>query len=233
MSTAKQFNNICKNRVYTNSGNLPLIELITKPVRRVLDVGCGAGANASLIRRRYPDAKIDGITISSTEKVVAEPLFDELFLFDIESSALELFENSKYDVIIFSHVLEHLQNPAQVLAKFTELLELGGQVLIAVPNVLGWRQRIKFLFGKFKYETAGVLDNTHLRFFTYFTTDQYLLADCHGVKVIAKSATGSVPLWWLRRHIFPISWSAGIDKYGCRKLPNFFGDQVLVKAVKL
>ena len=134
--------------------------------------------------------------------------------------------------MVFSHVLEHLQDPAAVLARFSRLLRSRGQVLIAVPNILSWRMRAQFLLGRFEYGSAGELDDTHLRFFTYFTADQYLLSKSPDLQVASKAASGSVPLWWLRRHFFPQVWNEYIDQWGCRHWPNLFGDQVIIKAVK-
>ena len=133
---------------------------------------------------------------------------------------------------MFSHVLEHLKNPALVLARFVKLLESGGGVIIAVPNVLQWRQRVQFLRGRFEYESAGVLDDTHLRFFTYFTAAPYLLADCPELTVTHQSAPGSVPLWWLRRYLLPADWCAAVDRFGSQRWPNLFGGQVIIKAIK-
>jgi hypothetical protein len=71
-----------------------------------------------------------------------------------------------------------------------------------------------------------------LRFFTFLTADRYLLAKSAELKLVSKTVTGSVPLWWLRRYILPASWSARLDQIGCRLWPNLFGDQVLMKAIK-
>jgi 2-polyprenyl-3-methyl-5-hydroxy-6-metoxy-1,4-benzoquinol methylase len=60
-----------------------------------------------------------------------------------------------FDTLIFSHVLEHVRNPAHVVANFCRLLTPGGDLLIAVPNVLFWKQRIRFFLGDFTYESAG------------------------------------------------------------------------------
>ena len=85
--------------------------------------------------------------------------------------------------------------------------------------------------GHFEYESSGVLDDTHLRFFTYFTADKYLLAKTPKLTVVSKTTSGSVPLWWVRRYLFPASWSSLIDKWGCAKYPNLFGSQVLIKVI--
>jgi hypothetical protein len=112
------------------------------------------------------------------------------------------------------------------------LLRSGGTVLIAVPNVLSWVMRWRFLRGDFEYQSEGVLDDTHLRFFTYLTADRYLLGKSPQLRLVGKSVTGSVPHWPLRGYALPKKWSAFIDMLGCRCCPNLFGDQVLVKAVR-
>jgi hypothetical protein len=120
----------------------------------------------------------------------------------------------------------------RVLNTGTTSLNSGGQVLIPVPNILSWRMRLQFLRGVFEYESAGELDDTHLRFCTYFTADQYLFSKSPDLEVTHKTASGSVPLWWLRRHVLPQAWSEHIDQCGCRHWPNLFGGQVLIMAVK-
>lgn len=114
-----------------------------------------------------------------------------------------------------------MREPARVLAKFVVLLKPGGQVLIAVPNVLSWRMRMQFLFGHFEYQSGGVLDDTHLRFFTYNTADSLLMKDAPSLQITSKVADGSVPLWLLRRYICLKNWQ--------KRLMN--GVQVLAQSV--
>jgi 2-polyprenyl-3-methyl-5-hydroxy-6-metoxy-1,4-benzoquinol methylase len=219
-------------RVYRNKGNIPLIDLLGNGGNRILDIGCGAGDNAALIKSKYTECDVFGITYSAAEAEIAKTLMKQCFVFDIESAIPPDLAKQSFDVLIFAHVLEHLKNPSEVLAKFSRLLNSGGQVLIAVPNILSWRMRLQFLCGVFEYESAGELDDTHLRFFTYFTADQYLLSKSPDLEVTHKTASGSVPLWWLRRHVLPQAWSEQIDNWGCRHWPNLFGGQVLIVAVK-
>lgn len=220
------------DRVYSNQGNAPLIDLLGKGWNRLLDIGCGAGDNAALVKSRYSECEVYGITHSAVEAEIAKNQMKQCFVFDIESDIPADLAQQSFDVLIFSHVLEHLRDPAEVLAKFSRLLRSGGFVLIAVPNILSWRMRLQFLRGNFEYESAGELDDTHLRFFTYFTADQYLLSKSPDLEVTCKAASGSVPLWWLRRYAFPRRWAEHIDQWGCRHWPNLFGSQVLIAAVK-
>lgn len=219
-------------RIYCNKGNLPLINLINKNCKELLDIGCGAGDNAVLVKSAYKECNIYGITYSHAEADIAQNRMVKCWILDIEDRLPSELADQHFDCLVFSHVLEHLRDPAEVLARFSRLLRKGGQVLIAVPNVLSWRMRLQFLMGNFNYESAGVLDDTHLRFFTYFTADQYLLSRSPDLEVTYKSASGSVPLWLLRRYVFPQAWSERIDEWGCRNWPNFFGGQVLISAVK-
>lgn len=220
------------DRVYSNRGNPPLIDLLAADSKRVLDVGCGAGANAALIKARHAECDVFGITLSAAEADLARRYTAQCWVFDIEGALPNDLADLSFDVLLLSHVLEHLRDPAAVLARLSGLLRSGGQVLIAVPNILSWRMRLQFLRGNFTYEAAGVLDDTHLRFFTYFTADGYLLSKSLDLEVTHKSASGSVPLWWLRRYVFPRKWAEVIDQWGCRHWPNLFGGQVLIKALK-
>lgn len=218
-------------RVYANGGNPDLTALIEKKSRKILDVGCGAGDNARQITSIRPDCRVYGVTHSSREAEIALPFLEQCWVFDIEAALPEDLAGEQFDTLILSHVLEHLRNPARVLAEFLTLLAPGGIVLIAVPNILMWRQRLRFLAGSFEYEDAGVLDDTHLRFFTYFTADRYLLAQAPDLRVTYKGAGGSFPLWLLRRHVLPGAWCKKIDSWATRCWPNLFGSQILIKAV--
>jgi len=220
------------DRIYSNQGNAPLLHLLSKGCSRLLDIGCGAGDNAKLLKATHPEIEVSGITHSASEAGLAQKYLTQCWVFDIEGEFPDDLAHQSFDVLILSHILEHLRNPAVVLSRFSRLLRSGGQALIAIPNVLSWRMRVQFLLGCFEYESGGVLDDTHLRFFTYFTADQYLLSKSPDLKVACKTASGSVPLWWLRRHLFPREWSEHIDQWGCRHWPNLFGGQVLIRAVK-
>jgi SAM-dependent methyltransferase len=221
-----------QERIYSNQGNSPLIDLLGKGCNRLLDIGCGAGDNAALVKSRYPECEVFGITRSPGEAELARRHMTHCWLCDIEYELPADLSVQSFDALIFSHVLEHFRDPAAVLAKFTPLLRKGGEILIAVPNVLSWWMRLRFLLGDFEYESEGVLDDTHLRFFTYFTAEKLLLSKSPGLALVHKSVTGSVPLWWLRRYVLPRRVTVYLDQWGCRHFPNLFGGQVFIRALK-
>jgi 2-polyprenyl-3-methyl-5-hydroxy-6-metoxy-1,4-benzoquinol methylase len=218
-------------RVYKNGGNAAVLALLNKNPNRVLDVGCGAGDNARLLSARYPACEVHGVTHSATEAAIARKWLTECWVFDIEGCIPEDLSAMRFDAVILSHVLEHLRDPAATLSRFAKLLLPGGCVIVAVPNTLSWTMRWQFLRGNFEYQLDGVLDDTHLRFFTYLTADRYLLREAPDLKLMSKHVTGSIPQWLLRRYVFPESWSKRIDALACRMWPNLFGEQVLLKAV--
>lgn len=196
----------------------------------MLDVGCGAGDNAKLLKTRHPNCEIFGITHSVAEADVAVRHMTNCWVLDIEAPIPAPVSIFRFDSIVFSHVLEHLRDPADVLTRFAELLDDDGSILIAVPNVLSWRMRWKFLRGRFEYQSSGTLDDTHLRFFTFQTAVKYLFSKSPALTVVSKSVTGNVPLWIFRRFLLPRSWCQKIDEFGCCHWPNLFGDQVLLRA---
>jgi SAM-dependent methyltransferase len=218
-----------EGRVYHNEGNAPVVALIDANVRLLLDVGCGAGDNAELIRLRLPACEVHGVTHSEAECAIARHRMTTCSVWDIEGEIPPDIGLMRFDTILFSHVLEHVRNPDRVLVKFMALLKDGGSMIIAVPNALSWGMRWQFLRGDFEYRSDGVLDDTHLRFFTYHTADQYLLRGDPTLIPVWKGVTGSVPQWWLRRFLLPRRLSDAIDRWGCRHWPNLFGGQILLK----
>jgi SAM-dependent methyltransferase len=221
-----------RRSVYANSGNRAVLELVDRAAVDVLDVGCGAGDNAALLLARDPHKRIDGITASPAEAARARQYLRDCVVGDIEAELPAALRARDYDAIIYSHVLEHTRDPARVLADSARLLRPGGQCVIAVPNVLHWRQRWEFLRGRFEYQSSGPLDATHLRFFTFDTAQQLLFARAPELSVVHRSVQSSVPLWVLRHRGLGEAARARLDLWGGERWPNLFGAEILLKAVK-
>jgi SAM-dependent methyltransferase len=153
---------------YIEEVNYALSHAIGHP-RRVLDVGCGAGQNAAVAKER--GAHVVGIENWPPSVAVARTRLDEVIEADIEKddAAAPLLGRS-FDLIVFGDVLEHTKEPRAVLDHFLPFLEDGGRVIVSLPNVAAWPVRLGLLAGKFEYEKTGILDETHLRFFTRKST---------------------------------------------------------------
>jgi 2-polyprenyl-3-methyl-5-hydroxy-6-metoxy-1,4-benzoquinol methylase len=160
-------------RDYYDRVNEDLLCLIPPDARVVLEVGCGAGALAAAYRRRNPSVKWFGVEMDLVAFSRAEKRMDRCFLGPIEK-----FEGClkgiihdgqailQPDVIICGDVLEHLIDPWRVLTWLAELAAPGCQVLASVPNVGHWTVIRDLLAGRWEYQDEGLLDRTHLRFFT-------------------------------------------------------------------
>src|SRR6202165_1998114 len=93
------------NRIYKNHGNAPLLALLDNEPRKVLDVGCGAGDNAGLIKAKYPGWEIHGVTASVAAAQIAKLWMTSCWVFDIEQEIPAELSAMRFDAVIFSHVL--------------------------------------------------------------------------------------------------------------------------------
>ena len=182
-----------------------------------------------MFRMKWPEAEIVGITLSSAEAQLAQSCMEEVHVADLEATDFAFLGQKQFDLMVFSHVLEHLRYPDSVLRTLSERIKCNGHILIAAPNVLQWRNRLRMIRGIFDYEDSGVMDRTHLRFFTWHTIDRFLLKNLMQYELITKHADGAVPLWVFRR-ILPSKLVKSLDQYGSRAYPNLFGNQIILLA---
>lgn len=210
--------------IYRNAGNTRLLNMLNFPSGRILDVGCGAGDNAALLADR--GWRVTGVTIDPREREAALPYCDAIHLGNLEEGLPHAVAGS-FDVVLMSHVLEHLANPSVLLADIRKRLTENGVIAVALPNVLNYQQRFRFLMGNFAYTDTGILDRTHLRFYTY-TTGRMLLED-HGFDVLEAVADGSLPLWRLRGLIPPNALSK-LSEWVLKFQPDLFAYQSLFLA---
>ena len=157
---------------YVERPNRALLELLERhvlserPAPTVLDIGCGAGANAREIRRLAPDATIVGIEPNAEGARLARAAADEVFEGTLERW-LESSPDRRFDVVLLSDVVEHIADPLSLLRRLNG--HPGTRVaawLVSVPNYAVWYNRLRTLAGSFSYSWSGLYDRTHLRFFT-------------------------------------------------------------------
>ena len=137
---------------------------------RVLDVGCGFATTSARIQKLGND--VTGIESSPEACAVASQRISRVIEADLQNAVLA----EPFDVILFADVLEHLAWPVGVLQRYLQWLAPGGSVIISLPNVGLWSVRFAHLFGRWNYDETGVLDRTHLRFFTRRTA-RWLIAE--------------------------------------------------------
>ncbi len=133
----------------------------------VLDIGCATGYMCSALKE-HKNCKITGIEIDANMASVAKKRCNDVIEGDIQSMDIkkELGEEAIFDVVLMADVLEHLADPGSVLQKIRPFLKEKGLLLVSVPNIAHSAIIFELLQGKFPYRKEGLLDYTHLRFFT-------------------------------------------------------------------
>jgi O-antigen biosynthesis protein len=153
------------SREHLNKQNdsLYFVALLVKEGKKVLDVGCYQGALGNhLIKNK--NCIVDGIEYIEEAAKEAKKSYRQVFIGDLNNDQIDV--QDKYDYIVFADVLEHLISPEIILNKFTNYLNYGGEIIISVPNI-GYEGIIASLAsGEFEYNNTGILDRTHLKFFT-------------------------------------------------------------------
>lgn len=138
------------------------------PVRSrfVLEVGCGSAEFAALVKARSPDVTIWGIEPSPIAAAEAARRIDNVVTGDFESATHQLGDK-RFDCIVFNDVLEHLVDPEETLRRCRSHLADGGVIVASIPNILYFYEMTKILLSEdWEYQDHGILDKTHLRFFT-------------------------------------------------------------------
>jgi 2-polyprenyl-3-methyl-5-hydroxy-6-metoxy-1,4-benzoquinol methylase len=158
---------------YTNV-NTDLLANIPMNARRILEIGCGDGSFGLAVKARNPQVQYFGVELFEEVALIAQTRLDKIVIGDIENddifqSVLALHDNKPFDALIFGDVLEHLRDPWSVLKKLRGLMSPKGICVACIPNIGHWSIHTQLLKGRWDYADAGLLDRTHLRFFTHET----------------------------------------------------------------
>ncbi len=131
---------------------------------RVLEVGCSVGhVTEHLVAAGNT---VVGVEIDVEAAEAARDFADRVHVIDLDTTLLTEVEHDEFDVMIFGDVLEHLRHPGRTLGDACSLLAPGGRVIISVPNVAHVDVRLMLLEGRWDYQQTGLMDDTHLRWFT-------------------------------------------------------------------
>ncbi|MCL6446206.1 MAG: glycosyltransferase [Alicyclobacillus sp.] len=136
---------------------------------KVLEVGCACGGTLLQIKNMYPRARLYGIELNERAVEIASH-FADVRAMDVEGEID--FDQDFFDYIIFADVLEHLYDPWAVVKKFRDYLSANGMLLASIPNVMHHSVIRDLINGNWTYTDAGLLDRTHIRFFTLREIDK-------------------------------------------------------------
>jgi glycosyltransferase involved in cell wall biosynthesis/SAM-dependent methyltransferase len=171
-----QYSHLTVDLTNENSAATKIAQLVGRD-RLVLDVGCAHGYLAEVLRTR--GCRVVGVEIDAEDANRARQHCEQVLVRDVEEPGwVEELGGRRFDVVVFSDVLEHLRDPGRVLRDTLPLLEpRAGFVVASVPNVAHVSVRLELLLGSFRSEALGILDATHLHFYTRESLHE-LLASC-------------------------------------------------------
>jgi methionine biosynthesis protein MetW len=199
---------------------------------RVLDVGCGTGAISKfLVETR--GVRLIGIepdpqranTARGRGIDVVEGFFNEQTIADFEP----------FDVVIFADVLEHLSEPATALQLARRVLKPDGTVVASIPNIAHWSVRLDLLRGRFDYQPYGIMDATHLRWFTEKSVRILFEATGYEVESIQHTTGFLLPAYsefFFWRHFRPRRYRRPLVRFLVQSMPRLFGCQHVVRAAR-
>jgi SAM-dependent methyltransferase len=153
-----------KSHYYTRV-KVQMFPLIQTGPNVVMDVGCGAGHMGAALLSCGKATRLIGIELFRPAAVEAKKTYEDVHIGDIEELKVEW--QNYFDYVICGDILEHLRDPKAVVARLFDWLKPGGHILVCVPNIRNYNILLDlFLYGSWEYQPAGILDQTHLRFFT-------------------------------------------------------------------
>ena len=152
---------------YHDNVRVEIASFIDEPPALVLDIGCGGGATGKLIKQKFPGVKVIGIEKNSQAAEHARQVLDDVICGDLHEIPMHArLGNARIDLVLLLDVLEHLYDPWRALERIHNWLAPGTRVLASIPNVRNLATLDQLAGGRWKYEPNGVLDITHVRFFT-------------------------------------------------------------------
>lgn len=172
---------------YGISERSELLPFIPATARSLLDVGCGYGAFCRSLRQLRPEMELWAVEPNPESAQAAIDAFDRVIVGGFPDGAVP---NDRFDVVLCADVLEHMAVPEKALFAAAAALTLNGIMVASLPNVRNWRDVVWPLLrhGKWDYTEIGILDRTHLRFFTrssmmdFFTDNRWIVDSVTGIK---------------------------------------------------
>jgi 2-polyprenyl-3-methyl-5-hydroxy-6-metoxy-1,4-benzoquinol methylase len=178
-----------------------ILQFLSKAPRpsRILDIGAADGYLGAILKEQ--GHYLAGVESDPALAHRAGAHYDEFHAVDVEG--LDISSLGQFDFILLADVLEHLRDPAALLRRALSGLRPGGEMIISLPNVAHLYVRLSLLFGRFEYNDRGILDRTHLRFFTLASMARMLQkAGCRIVELKPTPVPVQLILPWTERPIF-------------------------------
>lgn len=193
---------------------------------RVLDIGCGTGnLDKELLTRKH--CEVWGIDSNREAVKKASRYCKEALVLNVDAGSKLPVPEKYFDYVIMLDVIEHLVHPENVLSLLKLHLKAGGKVIVSTPNIAHASIRLMLLKGEFIYTSLGIMDNTHVHFYTRSTfSDLLKTAGLRVVNMIPTNGMCKVPLLYKITDRLPPSWQYRIAK----TIPTLFSYQFIAVA---
>ena len=195
----------------------------------VMDVGCGEGVTSRWLKQIRPSITTIGVEIDRSVAAVAATAVDTILVADLDNGldALARYQG-KVDLLLLLDVLEHLRDPWARLADLKTLLAPSAVVIASIPNVRNLKVLGPLLLkGEWRYQSSGILDRTHMRFFTRSSVEELFTGA--GFQIQNLAMTGPLQATRVRSLSGRIAYLANAVLGG--SLKDFVAHQYVVRAV--
>lgn len=184
---------------------------------KVLELGCATGFMSRYLTKakecQVVGVEIDSLAIKKASRWCFRVIEGDL---DQKETWQKIKKETPFDLVFASAIIEHLKDPWQVMKNIKQVLRKKGILVITTGNIGHWRMRLKLLLGKWEYEEYGLLDRTHLRFFTYKNFIDLIKESGFKIEFVGIDPAGGLKYFnWL-----------------LKKFPNLYAYQVVIKARK-
>ncbi|MEW6397730.1 MAG: glycosyltransferase [Bacillota bacterium] len=184
---------------YYGSSRPEVRRLVPSHARCILDVGCGWGRVGAELKASVPGREVTGVEVVPQVAEVAAQALDRVLVGDVED-VVDRLPRRHFDCVILADILEHLRDPWLTLKRLGEAMQPGAAFVASVPNISHWSIIRGLIEGEWHYQDEGLLDRTHLRFFTKSTIrDMFEQAGWRVLRVeaVSKQEGGGVPPSWV------------------------------------
>ena len=174
-----------------------LLPLFPRDIRTVMDVGCGDGLLGGALKAR--GLEVWGIELDEAAAARARGRLDRVICGNIEQADVPE-ARGRFDCLVYADVLEHTRDPWSILAAQREWLAPRGYVVASIPNIRYYRTLRELAFrGRWRYEESGILDKTHLRFFTLESIQELFAGAGFSIRTVERNIVASRNKRWLNR----------------------------------
>lgn len=163
-----------KTDIYYSQVREDIVGMVDFDAGTILDIGCGTGATARALGQKARAKRVVGVELPGGVASRAASVLDEVHAMSAEEVRHDHFQENEFDLILCADVLEHLVDPWEMLRKIRRWIDDSGRLIVSIPHMGHLTVLLKLTFDRLEYEAEGILDRTHLKFFTLHTITDML-----------------------------------------------------------